>query len=94
MDDNKIDIGFFVGDYAAVSAATNAGLIQAAPQVCASLYLHAAKSASALDDEIIGKVVTTGRGYHEAETYGLVNEGGLAEFAALIVYDSACLCRL
>jgi hypothetical protein len=41
----------------------------------------------------MGKVVTTGRGYHQAETYGLVNEGGFAEFAALIVYDSACLCR-
>ena len=94
IDDYKIDIGFFVGNYDTVPAATNAGLIQAAPQVGAGLYLYAAKSASALDDEIIGKVVTTGRGYHEAETYGLVNEGGFAKFAALIVYDSACLCGL
>jgi hypothetical protein len=74
-----------------VSAAANAGLIQAAPKVGAGLYLYAAKAASALDDEIIGEVVPTGLGYHEAETHSFVNEGGFAKFAALVVHDSACL---
>lgn len=63
IDDYEIDIGFFVGDHDTVSAAANAGLIQAAPKVGAGLYLYAAEAASALDDEVIGKVVTTGLGY-------------------------------
>jgi hypothetical protein len=91
IDHYEIDIGFFVGDHDTVSAATNAGLIQAAPHAAASLYLYAPKAASALDDEIIGKVVPTGLGYHEAETHGFVDEGGFAKFAALVVHDSACL---
>jgi hypothetical protein len=91
IDDYEIDIGFFVGDHDTVSAAANAGLIEAAPHVAASLYLYAPKAASTLDDEVVGKVVPTGLGHHEAETHGFVDEGGFAKFAAQVVHDSACL---